>query len=226
MFKASTADIMTAMKEMFWDVIQQVMEVEMDEWLGLERCRRADSETASPNYCNGYSQKTDKTQLGETDIKVTRDRKDNFEPKIISKYDRDVDRDGGQDSISVYLLREPAGYCRTNQKSLRCGHFPGTGNQDQQEDYAEVNAWQNRPLESIHPFIFMDAIHYKVKEDHRYVTKAAYVVLGITMDERKDILGVWIGEQESSKFWLNVLNDFKSRGVRMFICSAPTVCAV
>ena len=77
----------------------------------------------------------------------------------------------------------------------------------------EVNAWQNRPLENIYPFIFMDAIHYKVKEDHRYVTKAAYVVLGITMDGRKDILGVWIGEHESSKFWLNVLNDLKSRGV-------------
>ena len=65
----------------------------------------------------------------------------------------------------------------------------------------EVTAWQNRPLEKIYPFIFMDAIHYKVKEDHRYVTKAAYVVLGITMDGRKDILGVWIGEHESSKFY-------------------------
>ena len=64
----------------------------------------------------------------------------------------------------------------------------------------EVTAWQNRLLESVYPFIFMDAIHYKVKEDHRYVTKAAYVVLGITMDGRKDILGVWIGEHESSKF--------------------------
>ena len=77
----------------------------------------------------------------------------------------------------------------------------------------EVNAWQNRPLESVYPFVFMDAIHYKVKEEHWYVTKAAYVVLGITMDGTKDILGVWIGEQESSKFWLNVLNDLKSRGV-------------
>ena len=77
----------------------------------------------------------------------------------------------------------------------------------------EVNAWQNRPLKSIYPFIFMDAIHYKVKEDHCYVTKAAYVILGITMDGRKDIMVVWIGEHESRKFWLNVLNDPKSRGV-------------
>ena len=77
----------------------------------------------------------------------------------------------------------------------------------------EVTAWQNRPLEPVYPFVFMDAIHYKVREDRRYVTKAAYVVLGVTMDGRKDILGVWIGEHENSKFWLNVLNDLKSRGV-------------
>jgi transposase-like protein len=78
----------------------------------------------------------------------------------------------------------------------------------------EVNAWQNRPLESLYPFIFMDAIHYKVKEDHRYITKAAYVVLGIGMDGRKDILGVWIGENESSKFWLSMMNDLKNRGIQ------------
>ena len=77
----------------------------------------------------------------------------------------------------------------------------------------EVSAWQNRPLETVYPFVFLDAIHYKVKENHQYQTKAAYVVLGITMDGTKDILGVWIGEHESSKFWLNVLNDLKSRGV-------------
>lgn len=71
----------------------------------------------------------------------------------------------------------------------------------------------------------MDAIHYKVKEDHRYMTKAAYLVLGITMDGRKDILGVWIGEHESRKFGLNVLNDLKSRVIWIFICSVQTVCA-
>ena len=92
----------------------------------------------------------------------------------------------------------------------------------------EVTAWQNRPLEAVYPFIFMDAIHYKVREDHRYVTKAAYVVLGITMDGRKDILGVWIGEHESSKFWLNVLNDLKSRGVMdvYLFCTDGLLCLV
>ena len=77
----------------------------------------------------------------------------------------------------------------------------------------EITAWQNRPLDSRYPFMFLDDIHYKVKEDHRYITKAAYVVLGITMKGTKDVLGIWIGEHENSKFWLSVPNDLKSRGV-------------
>ena len=77
----------------------------------------------------------------------------------------------------------------------------------------EVTAWQNRPLEAMYPFVFLDAIHYKVKENHQYQTKAAYVVLGITMDGKKDILGVWIGGHESSKLWMSMPNDLKSRGV-------------
>ena len=97
----STADIMADMKEMFRDVIQQVMEVEMDEELGRERCQRAAEENTSPNYRNGYSQKTVKTQLGEIDIKIPRDRKGNYEPKIISKYDRNAE--GMEDKIlSLY----------------------------------------------------------------------------------------------------------------------------
>ena len=78
----------------------------------------------------------------------------------------------------------------------------------------DVTAWQNRPLEAVYPFVFMDAIHYKVKENHQYITKAAYVALGINLDGQKDILGIWIGENESSKFWLNVLNELKTRGIK------------
>ena len=209
----STADIMEAMKEMFRDVIQQVMEVEMDEELGRERCQRAAEENASPNYRNGYSQKTVKTQLGEIDIKVPRDRKGNYEPKIISKYDRNAE--GMEDKIlSLYACGMSQRDIAEQIKGLYDVEIsPELVSKISEKIMPEVNAWQNRPLESIYPFIFMDAIHYKVKEDHRYVTKAAYVVLGITMDGRKDILGVWIGEHESRKFWLNVLNDLKSRGV-------------
>lgn len=211
----STADIMHAMKEMFRDVIQQVMEVEMDEELGRERCQRsAPTEGEHPrNYRNGYSRKKVRTQLGEIDIKVPRDRNGSFEPKIIGKYNRNAD--GMEDKIlALYACGMSQRDIAEQIKSLYDVEIsPELVTKISEKIMPEVVAWQNRPLESVYPFIFMDAIHYKVKEDHRYVTKAAYVVLGITMDGRKDILGVWIGEHESSKFWLNVLNDLKSRGV-------------
>ena len=87
----STAEIMAAMKEMFRDVVQTAMEVELDEELGRERCQRAEVSNTAPNYRNGYSRKTVKTQLGEVDIKVPRDRNGTFEPKIIGKYSRNAD---------------------------------------------------------------------------------------------------------------------------------------
>ncbi len=203
---------MTAMKEMFRDVVQTVMEVEMDEEPGRERCQRAETSSA-PNYRNGYTKKTVKTQLGEVDIKVPRDRNGSFEPKIIGKYSRNAD--GMEEKILALYS------CGMSQRDI-AEQIKELYDVEISRDLVtkitekimpEVTAWQNRPLEAVYPFIFMDAIHYKVREDHRYVTKAAYVVLGITMDGRKDILGVWIGEHESSKFWLNVLNDLKSRGV-------------
>ena len=209
----STADVMNAMKEMFRDVINQVMEVEMDEELGRERCQRAPEGEQRPNYRNGYSKKNVKTQLGEVEIKVPRDRNGTFEPKIIAKHCRNAD--GMEDKLlSLYA-------CGMSQRDISeqikelydVDISPELVTKITEKIMPEVVAWQNRPLEAVYPFVFMDAIHYKVREDHRYVTKAAYVVLGITMDGRKDILGVWIGEHESSKFWLNVLNDLKSRGV-------------
>ena len=209
----STAEIMTAMKEMFRDVVQTAMEVELDEELGRERCQRAEASETTPNYRNGYSRKTVKTQLGEVDIKVPWDRKGSYEPKIISKYSRNAD--GMEEKIlALYACGMSQRDIAEQIKELYDVEIsPELVTKITEKIMPEVTAWQNRPLEKVYPFIFMDAIHYKVKEDHRYVTKAAYVVLGITMDGRKDILGVWIGEHESSKFWLSVLNDLKSRGV-------------
>ena len=210
---ASTAEIMEAMKEMFRDVIQTVMEVELDEELGRERCQRAEATGDTPNYRNGHTKKTVKTQLGKVEIQVPRDRNGSFEPKIIGKYSRNVD--GMEEKIlSLYSCGMSQRDIAEQIKELYDVEIsPELVTKITEKIMPEVTAWQNRPLERVYPFIFMDAIHYKVKEDHRYVTKAAYVVLGITMDGRKDILGVWIGEHESSKFWLNVLNDLKSRGV-------------
>ena len=172
----STAEIMTAMKEMFRDVVQTAMEVELDEELGRERCQRAEGSETAPNYRNGYTRKTVKTQLGEVDIKVPRDRKGIFEPKIIGKYNRNAD--GMEEKILVLYG------CGMSQRDIAeqikelydVEISPELVTKITEKIMPEVTAWQNRPLEKVYPFIFMDAIHYKMKEDHRYVTKAAYVV--------------------------------------------------
>ena len=213
----STTQIMQAMKELFRDAIQQVMESELDVELGYEKSERmSDSENDNlwKNYRNGYSKKTVKTQLGEIEVKVPRDRNGEYEPKIIGKYNRNAD--GMEEKIlSLYACGMSQRDIAEQIKNLYDVEIsPELVSKISEKIMPEVNDWQNRPLEEVYPFMFMDAIHYKVKEDHRYITKAAYVVLGINMEGGKDILGIWIGEHESSKFWLNVLTELKSRGVK------------
>ena len=213
----STTEIMQTMKDLFRDAIQQVMESELDVELGYEKSERmSDSESAnlSKNYRNGYSKKTVKTQLGEIEVKVPRDRNGEYEPKIIGKYSRNAD--GMEEKIlSLYACGMSQRDIAEQIKNLYDVEIsPELISKISEKIMPEVNEWQNRPLESVYPFVFMDAIHYKVKENHQYITKAAYVVLGINMEGGKDILGIWIGEHESSKFWLNVLTELKSRGVR------------
>ena len=213
----STTEIMEAMKAMFGDVLQQVMEAELDTKLGYEKSERTsndDESSLSKNYRNGHSKKTVKTQLGEVTINVPRDRNGEYEPSIIGKYNRNAD--GMEEKIlSLYSCGMSQRDISEQIKNLYDVEIsPELVSKISEKIMPEVTAWQNRPLNSIYPFVFMDAIHYKVKENHQYVTKAAYVVLGINMDGCKDILGIWIGEHESAKFWLNVLNDLKNRGVQ------------
>lgn len=212
----STDEVMSAMKEMFKDVLQEVMECELSEELGYEKSQRESnngSSKVSKNYRNGYSQKTVKTQLGEVELKIPRDRNGEYEPKIIGKYNRNVD--GMEEKIlSLYACGMSQRDIAEQIKNLYDIEIsPELVSKISEKILPEVTAWQNRPLEKVYPFIFMDAIHYKVRENHQYITKAAYVVLGITLEGTKDILGIWIGENESSKFWLNVLNELKARGV-------------
>ena len=212
----TTTEFIQAMKDMFKEVIQQVMESELDQELGYEKSKRlnnCDDLLDQKNYRNGYSRKTVKTQLGEIDIKIPRDRNGEYEPQIISRYNRNAD--GIEEKIlSLYACGMSQRDIAEQIKSLYDVEIsPELVSKISEKIMPDVNAWQTRPLESIYPFIFMNAIHYKIKENHQIVTKAAYVVLGITLEGNKDILGVWIGEHESSKFWLGVLNDLKSRGI-------------
>ena len=218
----STADIMAAMKDMFRDVIQQVMEVEMDEELGRERCQRAsDPENVAPNYRNGYSQKTVKTQLGEIDIKVPRDRKGNYEPKIISKYDRNAE--GMEDKIlSLYACGMSQRDIAEQIKSLYDVEIsPELVSKISEKIMPEVNAWQNRPLDEVYPILYIDAIHYSVRDNGVIRKLAAYVILGINTEGKKEVLTISVGDNESAKYWLSVMNELKNRGVKdvLIICA-------
>ena len=222
----STDEVMTAMKNMFKDILQEVMECELADELGYEKSERTSNDECSnksKNYRNGYSKKTVKTQLGELDIEG---RNGEYEPKIIGKYNRNVD--GMEEKIlSLYACGMSQRDIAEQIKNLYDVEIsPELVSKISEKILPEVTAWQNRPLEAVYPFVFMDAIHYKVKENHQYITKAAYVVLGINLDGQKDILGIWIGENESSKFWLNVLNELKTRGIKdvfLFCVDGPTV---
>ena len=160
----STAEIMTAMKEMFRDVVQTAMEIELDEELGRERCQRVGASNTVPNYRNGYSRKTVKTQLGEVEIKVPRDRNGTFEPKIVGKYSRNAD--GMEEKIlALYSCGMSQRDIAEQIKELYDVEIsPELVTKITEKIMPEVTAWQNRPLEKVYPFIFMDAIHYKVKE--------------------------------------------------------------
>lgn len=163
----STSDIMQAMKEMFRDVIQQVMEVEMEEELGHERCQRS-APTAGDqprNYRNGYSQKKVKTQLGEIDIRVPRDRNGSFEPKIIGKYSRNAD--GMEDKIlALYACGMSQRDIAEQIKSLYDVDIsPELVTKISEKIMPEVTAWQNRPLEPVYPFIFMETTSSQLDSD-------------------------------------------------------------
>ena len=196
-------------------VIQTVMEVEMDEELGRERCERSDEPEGAPrNYRNGYTKKTVKTQLGEVDIKVPRDRNGSFEPKIIGKYDRNAD--GMEDKIlALYVCGMSQRDIAEQVKELYGVEIsPELVTKISEKIMPEVTAWQNRPLEAVYPVVFFDGIVFNSRKDNKIVTKCVCSVLGINMDGHKEILGTWISENESACFYASICSDLKSRGVK------------
>lgn len=210
----NTTDIMESIKSLFADVLNEVLQCEMDEQLGYDKHERTESDDTKKNYRNGSTKRKMKTQLGEVEISVPRDRNGEYEPKIISKYQRNAD--GLEDKIlSLYAHGMSTRDIQEQIKDLYDIDISSElVSKISEKIIPEVNEWQNRPLEEYYPFIFMDAIHYKIRENHQIINKAAYVVLGVNADGYKDILGIWVGGNESSKFWLGVLNELKSRGVK------------
>ncbi|HAA25516.1 MAG TPA: IS256 family transposase [Ruminiclostridium sp.] len=204
-------EILEFLKESFKDVLQEMLEAEMDCHLGYSK--NDVSNKSIDNSRNGYTPKTVRSELGPVEIDIPRDRKGKFEPKIVPKYKRDVS--GIEEKvISLYARGMSTRDIHEQIKELYGVEISAEMvSKITERLLPEIREWQNRPLEAVYAFVFLDAIHYKIREDGHVLNRAAYVVIGVDIDGNKDILGIWIGENESSKFWLGVLNELKSRGV-------------
>ena len=211
-------DIYSLLKDSFKDILQELLEAEIEASIGYAKNEKG--EIDSDNKRNGYSTKTIKSQFGEFPIDIPRDRNGEFEPKIVPKYQRDIS--GIEEQIISLYARGMSTRDIHDQLKDIYGIEVSAEMVSRITDkiLPEVKEWQARSLEAIYPFVFMDAIHYKVRDDGRIVNKAAYIVLGVTLDGKKDILSITVGANESSKFWLGVLNDLKNRGVQdvLFFC--------
>ncbi len=214
----SVADVYSLLRDSFKDILQELMEAELDVSLGYEKNQKGDVITS--NKRNGQSPKTVKSQYGEFQIDVPRDREGEFEPKLIPKYQRDIS--GIEEKVISLYARGMSTRDIHDQIQELYGMELSAEMVSKITDriLPEIKEWQSRPLNPAYPFVFMDCIHYKVKEDGRILSRAAYIVLGITADGYKDILSITVGANETSKFWLGMLNDLKNRGVQdvLFFC--------
>ena len=207
-----TNDIKDMLKDLLSGTIQTMLEAEIENELGYAKHSMKDKATS--NARNGHSKKTVRSEYGNLDLDIPRDRNAEFEPQIIPKYQREITGIEGQ-ILSLYAKGMSNRDIEDHLNNLY-GIDVSSSMISKITDkiIPEIREWQSRQLEDVYPIVFMDAIHYSVRKDGVVVKKAVYLAIGIDKEGRKEVLGFWIGENESSKYWLNVLNEFKNRGVQ------------
>ena len=206
-------DLKDVFKLMVGEMLENGLEGELDDELGYTKYdyRNKDGE----NSRNGYSKKTLKTSFGETEIKVPRDRDGEFEPQLIKKNQTTLTGDIEEKILSMYAKGMTTSDIETHIQDiygLECSD--STISRITDKILPVVREWQSRPLEEIYAVVFMDAIHFHVRSEGQIVKKAVYIAIGINMDGLKEVLGMWVGENESAKFWLSVMNGLKNRGLQ------------
>ena len=214
----SANDITDALKDLLGDTLQGMLNAEFDEHMGYEKYEQKAPKT---NYRNGSSKKTVKTSQGEITLDIPRDRNGDFEPIIVEKHNRDIS-DIDSKIINLYARGMSTRDITEAIKDVYGVEVSATMISKITDKIIPLALeWQNRPLNTIYPIVFIDCVHFNVKNDNMVVKKAAYVVLGVTESGYKEVLGIWIGENETAKFWLSVLTDLKNRGVNdiLIICS-------
>jgi putative transposase len=204
-------DAQNALKDLFAETIQEMLEAEMDTHLGY--AKHEVKAKLTPNSRNGKSRKTVVSEYGEQEITIPRDRLGEFEPLVVKKHQSNVT------GIEEQIIALYAKGISTREIQDHLGQMYGIEvsptliSNVTNKIVPLIKEWQNRPLQGVYAVVYLDAIHFKVKQDGAIINKAAYMVIGIDLDGNKDVLGMWIGENESSKFWLSVLNELKNRGV-------------
>lgn len=202
-------DIQDALKDLLSGTLKEMMETEMDDHLGYEKYERSDEK----NYRNGTKSKRVRSKYGEFEVDVPQDRNSSFDPKVLPKRQKDIS------AIDDKIISMYAKGMTTRQISETIEDIYGFEvSEGMVSDITDkllpqIEEWQNRPLASVYPIVFIDAVHFSVRDDGVIRKLAAYVVLGINEDGKKEVLTIVIGENESSKYWLSVLNSLKNRVV-------------
>ena len=208
----SMADIQNLFKETIAEFMENGLEAELYDELGYSKYDYKNKE--SSNSRNGHSQKTLKTSFGNIEIETPRDRNGEFDPQLLKKNQTSITQDVEEKILSMYAKGMTTGDIESHIRDIYGLEVSDTTVSRITDKILPVaKEWQQRPLESIYAVVFLDAIHYHVRSEGQIVKKAVYIAIGIDLDGKKDVLGMWVGENESAKFWATVLNGLRNRGV-------------
>ena len=211
-------DLNQIMRDFMGPIIQKMLEAEMEAKIGYQKNERSDV----GNYRNGYyPERTINTDYGQMDVRVPRDRNNEIESDLLPKYSRNIN--GFEEKvIRMYGLGMSDKQIQEEIDELfGCKLSTDMISDITDKIIPEIQDWQKRKLDRIYPIVFIDAIHFSVKDNGQVVKKAAYVILGVDMEGMNHVLSIVVGENESAKMWLSVLNDLKNRGVQdiLILCS-------
>ena len=209
---SSMEDIQELFKETIAEFMENGLDAELDEELGYSRYDYKNKDT--DNSRNGHSSKTLKTSFGEVDIDIPRDRKGEFDPVILKKNQTSISQDIEEKILSMYAKGMTTSDIETHIRDIYGLQISDTTISRITDKILPIaKEWQQRPLEPIYAVVFLDAIHYHVRSEGQIVKKAVYIAIGVNLDGKKDVLGMWVGENESAKYWASVLNGLRNRGV-------------
>lgn len=205
-------DIQQLFRETIAEFMENGLDSELDEHLGYDRYDTKEKTTDDSR--NGHSSKTLRTSFGDTTIQIPRDRKGEFDPVILRKNQTSISQDVEAKIISMYAKGMTTADIGDHIRDIYGIEVSeSTVSRITDKILPEAKEWQQRPLESVYAVMFMDAIHYHVRSEGQIVKKAVYIAIGIDLSGKKDVLGMWVGENESAKYWATVLNSLHNRGV-------------